>query len=158
MIVVEFGAADRDAYAEYTLYGLEETIGAGRSKADLYEFPFYYLYRQSIPPPPGQRTPNRPSGWNAVMNGSAESPPAALMARNQSLRRLVLLDFGDDHVPVRMFDPIPTFESSLHIGAIRIGPDQNRFEFSFQLRFGRDWCLLRRHLPAYLSGFSAVDS
>ncbi len=42
---------------------------------------------------------------------------------------LVLFDFGDDHVPVRMFDPIPTFESAFHIDSILAGPAKVGFQF-----------------------------
>ncbi len=44
-----------------------------------------------------------------------------------SLRRFVLLDFGDDHVPVRMVDSIPAFERAFHIDSILVGPDKECF-------------------------------
>ncbi len=50
---------------------------------------------------------------------------------------LVLFDFSDDYVPVGMLDSIPTFESTLHVDSILVGPAKERFKLPIQLRLRR---------------------
>lgn len=39
---------------------------------------------------------------------------------------LGLFEFGDDNIPVRMFGPIPTFESAFYIDSALEGSEKDR--------------------------------